>query len=89
MTFFNKKIIFLIIFFIVSLIFTFLLLGAENFSLKGYLYSKNYDLISDQLAFKFFINDKWHFPIGKNPNLSKFLIKREEFKSKSCLFKTP
>jgi len=68
MTFFNKKIIFLIIFFIVSLIFTFLLLGAENFSIKGYLYSKNYDLISDQLAFKFFINDKWHFPIGKNPN---------------------
>ena len=68
MTFVNKNILFLIIFFVISLIFTFLLLGAENFSLKGYLYSKNYDLISDQLAFKFFINDQWHFPIGNNPN---------------------
>ena len=55
MTFLNKNIFFLIIFFLISLIFTFSLLGAENFSLKGYLYSKNYDLISDQLAFKFFI----------------------------------
>ena len=68
MRFVNKNIYFLIIFFIVSLILTFLLLGAENFSIKGYLYSENYDLISDQLAFKFFINDQWHFPIGKNPN---------------------
>ncbi len=68
MTFVNKNILFFIIFFVISLIFTFLLLGAENFSLKGYLYSENYDLVSDQLAFKFFINDQWHFPIGKNPN---------------------
>ena len=68
MSFANKNIFFLIIFFLISLIFTFSLLGVENFSLKGYLFSKNYDLISDQLAFKFFINDQWHFPIGKNPN---------------------
>ena len=68
MIFANKNTFLLIIFFIISLIFTFLLLGAENFSLKGYLYSGNYDLVSDQLAFKFFINDQWHFPIGKNPN---------------------
>ena len=25
-------------------------------------------ILYDQLAFKFFINDQWHFPIGKNPN---------------------
>ena len=68
MNFANKNIIYLIIFFIISLIFTLLLLGPENFSLKGYFYSGNYDLVSDQLAFKFFINDQWHFPIGKNPN---------------------
>ena len=41
MRFVNKNIYFLIIFFIVSLILTFLLLGAENFSIKGYLYSEN------------------------------------------------
>ena len=68
MTFANKNIFFLIIFFLISLIFTFSILGVENFSLKGYLFSKNYDLVGDQLAFKFFINDQWHFPIGKNPN---------------------
>ena len=68
MNFNNKNIILFISFFIISVLLTILLLGQNNFSFSRYLYSENYDLISDQLAFKFFINDEWHFPFGKNPN---------------------
>ena len=68
MNFVRKKAFLFIIFFIISSILTIFLLGWESFSFNKYLYSGNYDLVSDQLAFKFFINDKWHFPLGKNPN---------------------
>ena len=68
MNFTSRNIILFITFFIISLILSILLLGQNNFSLNGYLYSENYDIVSDQLAFKLFINDEWHFPFGKNPN---------------------
>ena len=64
----KKNIIFSIIFFIISLILTRIILGQDSFSFYEHIYSKNYDIVSNQLALKFFINDVWHFPIGKNPN---------------------
>ena len=64
----KKNIIFSIIFFIISLILTRVILGEDSFSFYEHIYSKNYDIISNQLALKFFINDVWHFPLGKNPN---------------------
>lgn len=62
----NKLIIIFSICF--SSILVFILMGYDNFSMTGYLYSENYDLVSEQLAYKFFINDKWHFPFGVNQN---------------------
>ena len=64
----KKNIIFSIIFFIISLILTRIILGQDSFSFYEHIYSKNYDIVSNQLALKFFINDVWHFPLGKNPN---------------------
>ena len=64
----HKNSIYFICFFLISLLFVLFILGSNNFVLDEYLYSNNSDLISDQLALKFFINDNWHFPLGKNPN---------------------
>ena len=55
-------------FFVFSFFFTFYIFGSENFSLNKLIFTNNYDLLSDQLALKFFLNDSWHFPFGKNPN---------------------
>ena len=68
MIFKHKNSIYFICFFLISLLFALFILGSDNFVLNEYLYSNNSDLISDQLALKFFINDIWHFPLGKNPN---------------------
>ena len=64
----KKNIIISVIFFIISLIMIRFILGQDGFAFDEYIYSENYDIVSNQLALKFFINDVWHFPLGKNPN---------------------
>ena len=53
---------------LLSFFFTYYILGYENLILQDVFFTKKYDVLSDQLALKFFLNDEWHFPIGKNPN---------------------
>ena len=43
-------------------------LGYENISITDTNWFLRYDTISDFVALKFFLNDKWRFPIGLNPN---------------------
>tara|TARA_B100000315_G_scaffold173107_1_gene161516 strand:+ start:263 stop:2371 length:2109 start_codon:yes stop_codon:yes gene_type:complete len=64
----KKNIILSIIFLIISIILIRLILGQDSFAFDEHIYSENYDIVSNQLALKFFINDVWHFPLGKNPN---------------------
>ncbi len=53
---------------IIGLFFTWNILGIDNLSPINLNWISSYDLKSDYLAFKFFINDKWRFPIGLNPH---------------------
>ena len=57
-----------ILFILISLGLTIILFGLENFKFTNISWITSYDLISDQLAWKFYYNDDWHFPLGKNPN---------------------
>ncbi len=54
--------------FLIGFIFTILFLGLSNIGLENTDWFTSYDLKSDLLAFKFFLNDNWRFPIGLNPN---------------------
>ncbi len=45
-----------------------ILFGTENFKFTNTGWITYKDTIIDQLAWKFFYNDNWHFPLGKNPN---------------------
>ena len=49
-------------------IFTLLFLGISHISPLNTEWFNSYDLKSDLIAFKFFYNDNWRFPIGLNPN---------------------
>ena len=53
---------------IIGLFFTWIILGINNLNPVNLNWLSSHDLKSDYLAFKFFINDKWRFPIGLNPN---------------------
>ena len=53
---------------IIGLFFTWIILGINNLNPVNLNWISSHDLKSDYLAFKFFINDKWRFPIGLNPN---------------------
>ena len=65
----NKSEVFLFIISIsIGIIFTVFFLDITNSSPKSVEWFNSYDLKSDYLAFKFFINDVWRFPIGLNPN---------------------
>ena len=57
-----------ILFLLISLVLTIILFGLENFKFTNINWITSYDTMSAQLAWKFFYNDIWHFPIGKNPN---------------------
>ena len=61
---------FLIIFFysISSLIMSFYILGADNFSFVSDDWLAARDATSDLVSWKFFSNDVWRFPLGSNPN---------------------
>jgi hypothetical protein len=63
----KKNFCYLSIFFI-SVIFSFLYLDYKSFNFSDISWLKSRDNISDFLALKFFLNDKWRFPLGLNPN---------------------
>ena len=48
--------------------FTLLFFGPSNIGFENTNWFNSYDLKSDFLAFKFFLNDTWRFPLGLNPN---------------------
>ena len=52
--------------FLVGFIFTILFLGLSNISLENTDWFTSYDLKSDLLAFKFFLNDNWRFLLVKS-----------------------
>ncbi len=54
--------------FLIGIIFTILYLGLSNIGFENTEWFTSYDLKSDLLALKFFLNDSWRFPIGSNPN---------------------
>tara|TARA_B100000900_G_scaffold43234_1_gene32195 strand:+ start:1391 stop:3484 length:2094 start_codon:yes stop_codon:yes gene_type:complete len=47
---------------------TLLFVGPSNIGFENTNWFNSYDLKSDLLAFKFFFNDTWRFPLGLNPN---------------------
>ena len=47
---------------------TILFVGPSNIGFENTNWFNSYDLKSDLLAFKFFYNDTWRFPLGLNPN---------------------
>lgn len=51
-----------------GIVFTSLFLDLSNVSFQNTEWFNSYDLKSDLIAFKFFFNDDWRFPIGLNPN---------------------
>jgi len=57
-----------ILFILISLGLTIILFGPENFKFTNINWITHKDTLIDQLAWKFFYNDNWHFPLGKNPN---------------------
>ena len=64
----NNKYNIHILFILVSLTLTIILFGPENFKFTNISWISYYDMLSHQIAWKFFYNDIWHFPLGKNPN---------------------
>jgi len=58
----------LIFCFIIGFLLTIFFLGYQSIGLTETNWLIKYDTISDFLALKFFLNDKWHFPLGLNPN---------------------
>ena len=57
-----------IFFILVSLALAITLFGPENFKFTNTSWITYYDMLGDQIAWKLFYNDSWHFPLGKNPN---------------------
>ncbi len=48
--------------------FTLLFVGPSNIGFENTNWFNSYDLKSDLIAFQFFFNDSWRFPLGLNPN---------------------
>ena len=62
----NSKIL---IFYVVLAFFcTYYVLGIENLSFINSSWLAAHDVTTDLVSWKFFKNDIWRFPIGKNPN---------------------
>ncbi len=64
----NNKYKIYISFILISLTLTFILFGPENIKFTNFNWISAYDMLAHQVAWKFFSNDIWHFPLGKNPN---------------------
>ena len=64
----NNKYKIYILFVLISLTLTIILFGPENVKFTNFSWISYYDMLAHQVAWKFFSNDIWHFPLGKNPN---------------------
>ena len=64
----NNKYKIYILFVLISLTLTIILFGPENVKFTNSSWISAYDMLAHQVAWKFFSNDIWHFPLGKNPN---------------------
>ena len=64
----SKNLLILLLSFIIGFCLTILFLDYENLGFTSTNWLTLYDSKSDFLALKFFLNDKWRFPIGLNPN---------------------
>ena len=64
----NNKYKIYILFVLISLTLTIILFGPENVKFTNFSWISAYDMMAHQVAWKFFSNDIWHFPLGKNPN---------------------
>jgi len=58
----------ILISFILGFFITFIILGFSKLSPTNIDWISSYDAKSDFLALKFFLDDKWRFPLGLNPN---------------------
>ena len=65
----NNNFLLLIFCSTIGLVLTIFFLGYENIGITKTNWFLGYDSVSDFLALKFFLNDKWHFPFGLNPKL--------------------
>ena len=65
----NNKFNYLVFFLIISISLTIFFVGKNNFFFNNveWLYGSG-DLTNAQLSWKYFLNDVWRFPLGKNPN---------------------
>ena len=64
----SKNLLILLLSFIIGSCLTILFLDYKNLGFTSTNWLTLYDSKSDFLALKFFLNDKWRFPIGLNPN---------------------
>tara|TARA_B110000027_G_scaffold63119_1_gene67730 strand:+ start:628 stop:2724 length:2097 start_codon:yes stop_codon:yes gene_type:complete len=63
-----KNNLLLLISFVIGSILTIFFIGYDHIGFTNTKWITNYDGISDFLALKFFLQDKWQFPIGLNSN---------------------
>jgi len=65
----NKNYLTILLFILTSFFLTIFFVGLNNiwFQSTDWLYGSSSDLINAQLGWKFFSNDIWSFPLGKNP----------------------
>jgi len=81
----NKKNI-ILFYIVVSFVFTFYILGIDNINPKveNWLYTA--DRASDLLAWKYFFNDGWRFPLGLNRNFGLDISNSLAFSGSSALY---
>ena len=59
----------LLLYIFLGLIATICILGFDYISLTNHAWlTSSVDMTSDLISWKYFMNDIWRFPIGKNPN---------------------
>ena len=63
-----KNNLLLLISFVIGSILTIFFIGYDHIGFTDTKWITNYDGLSDFLALKFFLQDKWQFPIGLNSN---------------------
>jgi hypothetical protein len=64
----SKNLLILLLSFIIGFCLTIFFLDYENLGFTNTNWLTLYDTKSDFLALKFFLNDRWRFPLGLNPN---------------------
>ena len=80
----KKNVIFLYI--VISFVFTFYILGINNINpkIENWLFTE--DRASDLLAWKYFFNDAWKFPLGSNKNFGLDISNSLAYSGSSALY---